>query len=382
MRLQELDSRRFARTFAELEAALAAGAFPGAVVGIWTRREPDVVRLGAWGDRRRFTDGRPAQPMRVDTVFDLASLTKILGTASLVARLVERGWIGWELPVRALLPELASPPGPEIRLVHLLSHTAGYAAWAPYWERLRDRFGGSAERLAAAPVAARQAAMREEVLAARPEAAAGERAVYSDISFLLLGFALERVTGLPFDRAIERWVWAPLGLRTLRFRPAAAPAARAVDPRVAATEDSAWRGGVLQGQVHDDNCWAMGGYGGHAGAFGTAADTLRFGAAWLEGRFVGARVRAEAWARVPSPPGCERTAGWDTPSGETPAAGHRFRPGSIGHLGFTGTSLWLDPQAGVAVTLLTNRVHPSRENIGIRAARPRIHDAIREDLGH
>jgi CubicO group peptidase (beta-lactamase class C family) len=148
----------------------------------------------------------------------------------------------------------------------------------------------------------------------------------------------------------------------------------------AATENCPWRGGVLQGQVHDDNCWAMGGYAGHAGAFGAVRDVPQFSAE-LSTRFLSRETLQAAWTRVSEPPGCERTLGWDTPSGQDPAASSLFSPRSVGHLGFTGTSLWIDPDAGLAAALLSNRVHPSRENAGIKPFRARFHRALREDLG-
>lgn len=312
--------------------------------------------------------------MCADTVFDLASLSKVMGTATLAAILVERGWIGWDSPLDALLPG-SKFPGVSVR--HLLSHTAGFAAWAPFWEKLRERFPPGS--LFEVPIAERQSAMREFVLASKTEAAPGVRALYSDVSFLLLGFALEEVTRLPLDQAIETYVLRPMGITGARyFRTDRAPA-QGLNEEIAATEKCTWRGSVLQGQVHDDNCWSMGGYGGHAGIFANAADVLKFGAHLLSG-FLSKSTLTTAWTRVASPPACERTAGWDTPSGDTPSVGRKFSTRSVGHLGFTGTSLWIDPDAGVAVTLLSNRVHFGRENTLIRAFRPAFHDAIREDL--
>jgi CubicO group peptidase (beta-lactamase class C family) len=371
---QPIDDRLFPRTLRVVHEGVKEGVFPGAAFG--ARIRDHGTWIGALGARRKFPESLPTLAMEAGTVFDLASLTKVMGTASLAATLVERGWISWETPVRAVIPEF---PYGEIRLEHLLSHTAGYAAWAPFWQELRDLFG-SKRPLEAIPVRARQQAVRERVLACAPEAPPGERALYSDISFLVLGFVLEKVVDQPLDRAIDALVWRRMGLKDTRFRRVTRSAAVSRDEQVAATELDTWRGPLLQGQVHDDNCWAMGGYGGHAGAFGPAADVLRFAGAWMQGRFVGDEVRAQAWARMGRPAGCERTRGWDTPSGESSSAGRYFSAASVGHLGFTGTSLWIDPPAGIAVTLLTNRVHPTRENNAIRAFRPRFHDAIREDI--
>lgn len=364
-----MDEAEFPRTRACLRAGVDEGVAPGFVAAVWTDREPGAMRVHAEGARRLMPG---YLPMFADTVFDLASVTKVMGTATLAARLVDRGWIDWSTPLSALLPGWTHR---EVRLSHLLSHTAGLIWWEAYWERLRARF--APRPVWSVPVAERQAAMRELVLAARPEARPGERAVYSDLSFLLLGFALEEVTGLPLDEAVRRHVWQPMGLPRAHYHRITRDLEADRRLEVAATEDCPWRGGVLQGQVHDDNCWAMGGYGGHAGAFGTAEDVLRFARALLEG-FLSPATLAAAWGRVPGAGG--RTLGWDSPSAEGSSAGRHFPAASAGHLGFTGTSLWIDPVNRVAVTLLSNRVHPSRENVAIKAFRPRLHDALREDL--
>jgi len=221
--------------------------------------------------------------------------------------------------------------------------------------------------------------MRDLVFAVRPEQQPGMRVLYSDISFLLLGFLLENLLGLSLDHAIERWVWHPMGITGASFRRVSQSPQLEIDPLVAATEQCPWRGAILQGQVHDDNCWAMGGFAGHAGAFARVQDVLQF-ARGLGLGFLSPQVLSAFWKRVTLPVGCERTLGWDTPSLGKSSAGTLFSQASVGHLGFTGTSLWIDPQAEVAVCLLTNRVHPSRDSLLIREFRPQFHDAVRLDL--
>lgn len=368
-----LSAQEFPRTHQVLNEALAEGVAPGFVAALWDARRPEQYRVAAWGKRRLIPS---EQPMLEDTVFDLASVSKVFGTATLAAVLVERGWIGWETPVRAFLPEFLSG---EIHLGHLLSHTSGLPWWKPLWQEMRAHFG-DAPGLIRAGVAARQAEMRRRVLAIAPEVAPETQAVYSDISFLVLGYALEEATQMPLDRAVRELVWKPMGIRGAFYRKVNRGVEKGRLEHVAATESCPWRGGVLQGQVHDDNCWSMGGVAGHAGAFGRAEDVMTF-AAGLMGGFLSRRTLERAWRRVPRPVDCSRTLGWDTPSGETPSASRKFSPRSVGHLGFTGTSLWMDPEAGMAVTLLSNRVHPTRENEKIRALRPRFHEAIRFDLG-
>lgn len=370
MESRPLDREQFPRTCKALESAVADGVAPGFVAGVYLASEPGIARVGATGQRRLIPS---PQPMLPDTLFDLASVSKVVATATLAATLVDRGWIDWESPLEAFLPATRLKG---VRLRHLLAHTAGLPAWQPLWQRLRDRFAPTP--LYRVSVEERQAEMRRLVLEVEPEAPVDQKSVYSDPSFLLLGFALEEATGMPLDHAVPRFVWSAMGEGGLHYRRVErAPEASILD-EAAATEKDEWRG-VLQGQVHDENCWAMGGYGGHAGVFGRAEDVLRVAAALLGGFLSPATLRA-AWTRVASPVGCERTLGWDTPSGPASSAGRYFSTRSVGHLGFTGTSLWIDPEAGIAATLLSNRVHPTRDNVKIRELRPRFHDALREDL--
>lgn len=381
----ELDPSKFGAVWELMHAGVAEGVAPGMVAGLWQAGDPDTIHVAAVGKRRIFPHELPALPMLPNTVFDLASVTKIMATATLAGTLVDRQWLSWDTPLGAILPE-ANWPGVTLR--HLLSHTAGFVAWAPLWERMRELFGEMP--LHHVPVEDRQRAMRKLVFRIAPDVKPGVQAVYSDISFLLLGFALEEVTGLPLDLAVQRFVWQPMGLETAFFRHVMDEPVRGRREEVAATEESPWRGGLLQGQVHDDNCWSMGGYAGHAGAFGTVRDVLQFARALYPaslsarsggvGGFLSRETLRASWTPVTEPAGCSRTLGWDTPSGDEPSAGRLFSRLSAGHLGYTGTSLWVDPEAGLAVTLLTNRVHPTRENTMIRAFRPKFHDALRTSL--
>lgn len=369
----------FPRAREALSAGLREGVFPGAVAGIWSRRDPDVLHFGWGGERRSRLKGLSSQPMERDTIFDLASVTKVFGTGALAMALIDRGWITWDTPVGSILADFRYEG---ITLRELAGHTSGLPAWLPFHERMREAF--QTDELERIAVDERQSVMRELVCAVDLERAPRTKAVYSDVGFLLLGFCLEEVTGLPLDRAVERLLWKPMELsdgisRGPFFVRTVEPAFRGRDESVAATEDCPWRRAVLQGQVHDDNCWAMGGYSGHAGAFGDARSLLRFGRKLLDGAFSPATT-GEAWSRLTVPEGCERTPGWDTPSGDSPALGKIFSARSVGHLGYTGTSLWIDPENQVVVTLLTNRVHPSRENALIKPFRGRFHEALALDF--
>jgi CubicO group peptidase (beta-lactamase class C family) len=371
--ITELNQDEFPRTHRVLEQGLKDGVAPGFVVGVWEAKQTEKLRVTACGNRRLEPSPLPMLP---DTVFDIASVSKIFATATLCAVLVERGWVSWNTRLASIFP---SYPWKNIEIEHLLSHTAGFIWWEPFWERLRDQF--APRSLPEISIATRQSAMRRMVMACSPTASPGERMEYSDISFLLLGFVLEEVTGMPLDQAVRRFLWEPMGLLDQDgpyYRRTTQSATRAYE-EIAATELSPWHQTVLQGQVHDENCWAMGGYSGHSGVFARAEHLLRFSKALLGG-FLSNRTINEMWTKVSRPVGCGRTRGWDTPSAQGSSAGRYFSTESVGHLGFTGTSLWIDPRAKLAVTLLSNRVHPSRENIKIRAFRPLLHDAVREDI--
>jgi serine-type D-Ala-D-Ala carboxypeptidase len=369
----------FPKARAVLEKGLADEVFPGVVAGVWSARDPDVFQFGWGGSRRLKVKGLTALPMEKDTVFDLASVTKVFGTGALAMAFIERGWLTWDTSVRAILPNFRFPG---ITVRDLASHTSGLPAWMPFFERMREYFG--TDELERISVGERQTLMRDLVYAVDLERLPRTKAVYSDVGFLLLGFCLEEIAGLPLDRAVERFAWRPMGLfegpgRGPYYHRTVEPAFHDRNESVAATEDCPWRKGVIQGQVHDDNTWAMGGYAGHAGAFSDARTVLRFGKKLLEGHF-SKGVMSEAWTRVDEPKDCDRTPGWDTPSGNTPALGKIFSDRSVGHLGFTGTSLWIDPVKEVVVTLLSNRVHPTRNNPRMRLFRPSFHQALGEDL--
>jgi CubicO group peptidase (beta-lactamase class C family) len=363
-----------------LDDAVKQGVAPGFVAGVWRREFPDSMSLMAVGSRRLKLKGLSQEPMQIDTVFDLASVSKVFTTATLIARLVDRGWISYETRIGSVFSSFKIP---NATVANLLSHTAGLPAWVPFFEQMREIYSGRA--LETVPVAERQKLMRELVFKVDPERGLNQKAVYSDLTFMILGFLIEEVTQMDFDQAIKKFLWEPMGLLEKKgegpfFVRTDRASFKARLENVAATEDCPWRGSILQGQVHDDNCWAMGGFAGHAGAFGSARDLLIFSKKLLQDRWLTPETLNRMWARVTEPPNCDRTLGWDTPSGETPALGRYFSSSSVGHLGFTGTSLWIDPQAGVAVTLLSNRVHPTRDNILIRELRREFHEALAVDL--
>lgn len=335
-----------------MQAAVEERRFPGGVLAIGDAHAGLHLRcFGALA----YAEG--SSPVEATSVYDLASLTKVVATTSVLMVLEEQGRVDLELPLARVLPGFAGPGKRDVRLRHLLLHAAGLPAWAPLFRAARGR-----EALVAAA-------------AALPlEAAPGERSLYSDVGFILLGAALEALAGDSLDRLADALVLGPLGMGETGFNPG--PELR---PRIAPTEQDAWRGRLLHGEVHDENAFAMGGVAGHSGLFGPAGDLVRFarmllGGGALEGRRLVSASCVARYTRRCDIPGSSRALGWNTPSPGS-SAGVRLSPRSFGHTGFSGTSLWIDPERGLFVALLANRVHPSREGPGIQELRAAVADA-------
>jgi CubicO group peptidase (beta-lactamase class C family) len=343
-----------------LAEGAADGTFPGAVAVVGAG---DRVLLEATAGITRLVPAR-GSAVTPATWFDLASLSKPIATTTIALALATLGRLDLDAPVARYRPSFAHR---EVTVQQLLAHASGLAAWLPLHERLRGL-----------PDARRAAA---DMVDAMPlEAAPGTRAVYSDLGFITLGALLEQVGGARLDALFERYVRGPFGLAETGFAPLGEGAPWPPGAPVAATEDSSWRGGVLEGQVHDDTAWAMGGVAGHAGLFATGRDVHRFCARWLalhDGAPgpIPRRLVEESFRRQ-GVPVTTRTLGWDTPTEGASSAGTRFALDSIGHLGYSGTSMWIDPGRRLVAVLLTNRVHPTRENRRIQAFRPRFHDLV------
>jgi CubicO group peptidase (beta-lactamase class C family) len=345
---------------ATIDHAIAEGVFPGCALlvvdGGVTIHERACGRLSLVGAEGGAT---------IDTVWDVASLTKALATVPVVMRLVEAGRLALDTPACAFLPELA-PDHRAITVRHLLSHSAGLPAWLPMWQRIID-----GERLGAPD--AREAILR--MAAAAPlEAPPGARSVYSDVGFILLGFACERAGGDRIDRIWQRTVYAPL---------VAAPrdGYLPIGGTIAPTEDDPRRG-LVRGRVHDENADAAGGVLGHAGLFARPAELSAIAAA-LVGSWHGEKGRGLFPAEIvreffaPSGvPGSTWRLGWDGPAQTGSSAGELWPKSGVGHLGYTGCSIWIDLDRSRWVILLSNRVHPTRANDRIKAFRPILHDTI------
>lgn len=339
-----------------LDAAVVARAFPAAAIDVG--RAGGTLWTEAFGTLR-YDERSPRTS--IDTIFDLASLTKVIATTSVAMQLVHEGALDLDAPIGRYLQGWDEPARAGIRIRHLLDHSSGLPAHARLWEQARGRVAC------------------EALLRALPmEAAPGTRAVYSDVGFMLLGFIIEDVGRQPLDVRMMRLA-AELGLGDLRYLPPAG-----WQDRTAPTEFDPWRNRLLVGEVHDENAAALGGVAAHAGLFGTASAVGRFAQAVLRelaggGATTTALPLMRQFATITGVPGSSRALGWDTML-VTSSCGSRLSSKAIGHTGFTGTSLWIDPEQDLYVVLLTNRVHPTRSNEAIRPIRPKVHDAVIEDL--
>jgi CubicO group peptidase (beta-lactamase class C family) len=346
---------------------------PGLVVGTQTAGRPAL--LAAYGQRQVEPASLPAE---VDTVYDLASLTKALATSVLVMKGVERGVLALDRPLGDHLPGLADRPAVTLRRV--LAHAGGFPAHRKFYESAFAQGGPRPEHRAAVVAAA----------AAEPLAyAPGTRSLYSDLGFILLGALVEAALHDRLDRLAAREIVAPLGLARMGFRPLPGPVPA---PDIAPTERCAVRGRLVVGEVHDLNAWAMGGVAGHAGLFGSVREVLRLALALAaafhgrgsEGRapLVGREVLREFWQPA-GVPGSTWRLGWDGPAPTGSLAGTLLSRRAVGHLSFTGCSLWLDPERETCVAVLANRVHPEvRDDARFRALRPRVNDEALRAIGY
>jgi CubicO group peptidase (beta-lactamase class C family) len=336
----------FPRASAVLEAAIAARVFPGAVVEIGRRNGP----IGAVA-RGALTYGDGGSAVTTETVYDLASLTKVLATAALMAQEIDRGRMRLNDRVGQFIPAWTGDDRQAVTLQDLLEHCSGLPAHRHYWEWCQDR-------------PSFELAICQEPLEYVPRTSS----IYSDPGFMLLGFALEAAAGVPLERQFAGWRDRELGPHVeLTFRPPAR-----WHERTAPTEDAP-TGEMRRSVVHDENCAALDGVAGHAGLFGTAAAVGACARWWL------AAPALSLFARKSETPGSSRALAWDTML-PTSSCGVRFSPQAIGHTGFTGTSLWMDPAQDVYVAFVSNRVHPTRLGEGIQEARRSLHDAVIADL--
>lgn len=349
---------QFQRAFQVLRDGISQRAFPGATVAV--AHQGKLIAHKAIGTR---TYGSCSRPVKLYAIYDLASVTKVVATTTACMILHDRDRFNLDQPLVDLLPSFAGDD-PRRRLVTLrmlLAHSSGLPAYVKLFLNARNK-----EELL------RQAL--EVPLASDP----GSRAEYSDIGFILLGEVLERLTAEPLDKFCKREIFNPLELVTMMFNPPRHPYKGWSVPT---EDDRTFRHRLIQGEVNDENASVMDGVAGHAGCFSTVLDVSVFAQCILQGGspLVKKETLEIFTRRQDSPSGTSRALGWDTPS-QPSQSGRYFSSRSYGHLGYTGTSLWIDPDRQLSVTLLTNRTWPDRGSQSIKQIRPAFHDAVIEAL--
>ena len=389
---------KFGKVLEMLERAVELRAFPGAVLGVGQGESLTILPVG------RLSYDADSAAVTAETIYDLASLTKVLATTTAAMILMERGQLALDKPIAEYLPEFtvefaaddnggndqaAAASGDrlqaargEVTVRQLLAHTSGLPAYEKFYLQARKK-----------------SHVIEQALRVPLEAVPGARTVYSDVGFILLGeiierVAAERVAKESLDAFCRREIFEPLGMRATGFNPPV-DAMKDWRERIAPTEnDEKFRKRLIWGEVHDENAWVMGGVAGHAGLFGTAGDLASFCRMMLaEGEISGGSEKRRGGQRLvkaetireftqlsPGRTGAPHALGWAKPTPPS-SSGRYFSPAAYGHLGYTGTSLWIDPKKSLYVILLSNRVHPSRTNEAIKKVRPAVHNAVVESLG-
>ncbi len=368
MTVQPMEVRAEAQlqpAFDVIERAIADKAFPGATLAVGYRGR---VALHSFG--KLSYDAKSPQ-VKVNTTYDVASLTKVIVTTTLVEKLVEGDFkspLQLDAPIERYLPEWPSGPQTEWRhkvtVRHLMTHTSGLPPFKEYWRNSK----GKQDTL--------------KMIFAEPlESEPGTKMVYSDLGIILMAEIIERLTGRTLDDLAKEYILSPLAMNDSMYKPP-----KKLWPLIAPTEfDANFRKRLIQGEVHDENAFAIGGVSGHAGLFSTAPDLAAFCQMLLNGGVYAHQriLRRSTIAQFTVPQqlsGGTRTLGWVVPT-EGSSSGHYFSPHSFGHTGFTGTTIWIDPDRQVFVVLLTNRVNPTRENHKIAEVRPAVHDAVMQALG-
>jgi CubicO group peptidase (beta-lactamase class C family) len=360
-------------------------ATPGAVLLVG--KDGEVVYHKAYGCRSVLPE---ITPMRKDLVFDVASLTKPMITTTLTMKAVEQGLITVDKKLSQIFQTYGTHGKERITVRHLLSHCSGYAAHLPFFRTIdhadkTDRLGIMTSRGAVEQI-------YREIFRSALENLPGKVTKYSDIGFILLGHVLETIYGsVHLDKLALQEVLQPLSLKSTGYIDISKVKPRGIEPIsdvIVPTTNCPWRRRIICGEVQDENAWAMGGIAAHAGIFSTAIDIHKYAVEMIKcwqgsGRLISRDIVREFWTVDKTVPGSTWCLGWDSPSPENSSAGKYFSKGSsVGHLGYTGCSMWLDAERSVDVVLLTNRVHPRADNNGIKEFRPLVYDAVMEALGY
>jgi serine-type D-Ala-D-Ala carboxypeptidase len=360
--------------FQRMNEAVEEGIFPGAV--LLAAHRGKIVFHEAFGSSRLIPQ---KVPMTRGTLFDIASLTKPVATTTACMFLIRRGLLRLDDPVERLIPKFGAGEKRKVTIFHLLTHSSGLRAWRPLYQEVSPAAQEHPELLGGEETRREIYHRIHEEPLSYPT---GTQSLYSDLGFILLGEVIEQLTGERLDQFCEQEIFPSFGLGDIFYLPWREESAKSrLDGKiVAATEDCPWRKRVLAGEVEDENAYALGGVSGNAGLFSTATELHRF----LE-----VLLRADSGDASVLPPELVKTfitrntvvpksswaLGWDTPSAPS-ASGQFFSQNSFGHLGYSGTSIWVERDKKLIVILLTNRVHPTRKNNKIQKFRPEIHDLI------
>ena len=353
-----------------LQKGVSDGVYPGAVLLI--ARQGKTLLFQAIGHRSLAPE---PMPMRKETIFDLASLTKPLVTSLALMKLVDDEKVNLDQPLSDIFPKSLLNDKKNLTLRLILSHSAGFTDWKPFYLDLVKYDPKERKKIIRDWII-------QEPLAYEP----GIECRYSDLGFMLLEWIIEKICERSLKQFLEEQFYKPLGLKNI-FLGIQDFSHGTTQKEFAATEDCPWRKRVIQGEVHDENAFAMGGYSGHAGLFGDARSVysilnmLRAHYIGKKHDFIKQKIVREFFRKQEIVKDCTWALGWDTPSPENSSAGHHFSSNSIGHLGFTGTSVWMDLEQEIMVILLTNRIHPTRNNDKLKAFRPILHDTVMEEYG-
>lgn len=351
----------------EIENAISQGVFPGAV--LLCAKNQKILIHESYGIADIFKN----REMRKDSIFDLASLTKPLATTLAISKLIERNQIFLDQKIGSIIEEFKTSPKADITIDMLLRHTSGFPAHREYFKKIIKANKNPRHTL------------RDLLACETLENKIGESQVYSDLGFMVLSWIIEEITGQRLDQFVSKQIYLPLEIDNLFFLEIGSKKEKFKKYRqkIVAARQCSWRKKVLVGEVDDDNAWAAGGIEGHAGLFGNAGSIYKLCSEILNAllnkptRVLRSDVIKNFVSRKNQQ---DMVAGFDTPSKINSSSGKYFSKSSIGHLGFTGTSFWIDPETEVIIIFLTNRVHPLRSNEGIKKLRPLIHDLIFSEL--
>jgi len=373
--------RKLGRVDRAIDKSIASAEIPGAVA---CARMPKDGETLEYSSERGLAVLQPERiPMARRTIFDLASLTKPIATTTAILLLVEEGAVELDAPVAKYLPLFSERGKEEVTIRHLLTHSAGLKPWRAYHEIFLQKERKTGETLIGTPEA--RASVIDRTVRSALVHEPGEAAVYGDLDFIVLGAVVEAVGGQRLDDFCRERIFEPLEMADTFFIPIGRDAQPLPEPtrrRIAATENCPWRDRILWGEVHDPNASVMGGVAGHAGLFSTIDDVMKFAQVIIDswhGRselLPQERLR-QFLIRQDLPLSSDWALGWDTPTEGASSSGKHFSKNSVGHLGFTGTSLWIDLDRELTIALLTNRVHliAKKSRFGLR---PIVHDAIFE----